>query len=266
MPAAVVGHGGLVSALEASQPPVVLLTGPQHVGKRTIAAYLAQHMGVQPTDYTYCANPLADSLRGMTSNMLRAPFGEYRYGVIRLDGARPEATGVLLKSLEEPPPSAMYVLLSSTRVPDTIASRAARYSVGLLSANDVARILNTNLGFDVGTSVRAARVARGQVHRALQAVEISKAKIRVLNVLRAVSDMDAVAIEDATVDWGEREHLLLVQWLSEALSGSWSTFSESDSPLTRNRQLLRRMLVGMRYPAAPQRAVRAVLLALVTDV
>jgi DNA polymerase-3 subunit delta' len=80
-----------------------------------------------------------------------------------------EAQDALLKTLEEPPPAAILVLV--TAYPDTllatIQSRCRRLRFGLLSERDVARVLSERAGVDGKVAARLASVSGGSVSRAL---------------------------------------------------------------------------------------------------
>jgi DNA polymerase-3 subunit delta' len=75
----------------------------------------------------------------------------------------------LLKTLEEPPPSAIFILVSA--YPDvllqTVISRCRRLRFGPLSERDVARVLVERAGMDLIAAKALAAASGGSVARAL---------------------------------------------------------------------------------------------------
>ena len=78
-----------------------------------------------------------------------------------------EAASVLLKVLEEPPASTVFVILAEGLTPElvTIASRCVRVDFGPLSAGDIAAALVAE-GADRGVAAQVAGVAGGRLDRA----------------------------------------------------------------------------------------------------
>lgn len=105
-----------------------------------------------------------------------APIGyrpfEGRKRVFIVDGADDltwEAQDSLLKTLEEPPPAAILILIATS--PDamkaTVLSRCRRLRFGTLSDEDVARVLNERCGMDPASARSRAAIAGGSVGQAL---------------------------------------------------------------------------------------------------
>ncbi len=101
------------------------------------------------------------------------PF-EGRRRVVVLDDAdrlTPDAQDALLKSLEEPSASTVFVLITAmpeTLLP-TVRSRCSRLRFGRLSAAEVARLLVERHRYDEEEAFAAAAVADGSPGRALEA-------------------------------------------------------------------------------------------------
>jgi DNA polymerase-3 subunit delta' len=78
-----------------------------------------------------------------------------------------EAASVLLKVLEEPPASTVFVILAEQMPPElvTIASRCVRVDFGPLSADQIAGALVSE-GVDPGVAQEVAEVAAGRLDRA----------------------------------------------------------------------------------------------------
>jgi len=199
----IIGHHGLVDLLRRAVdrnrvPQSLLLAGPEGVGKRVVATALAQAVN--------CLEPHAGDACGVCSTCRRIAAGTHsdvvlldkgdeasirikalRERVLDVVGYRPfegkrrifiidpadeltdEAQDALLKTLEEPPPSA--VLLLVTAYPDTllqtIQSRCRRLRFGPLAEADVATILTRVTGVPEAEAFALAAASGGSVSRAL---------------------------------------------------------------------------------------------------
>ena len=226
----VVGHArplGLLSRSLAigSLPPSLLFSGPEGVGKRLVARAVAQALNChQPihgpgsfpldacgrcaacrkiergvhADFFVLERPAAgsvkiDQVREVIAATGYRPF-EGRWRVVVLDEAdrlNPETQNALLKSLEEPPASTVFILISSRpeTLLATIRSRCSRMRFGRLPAADVARLLVERHGVDAAEAHAIAAVADGSLGRALDAGSraFRHARESALAVLRAAA-------------------------------------------------------------------------------
>ena len=114
-----------------------------------------------------------DQVRDAIDRAAYRPF-EGRRRVVIVDGADAlvgEAQNALLKTLEEPPPSSVFVLVTSR--PDlllpTVRSRGHRLRFGALSESDVAAVLMKDHGFSDADAHAAAATSDGSIGRALEA-------------------------------------------------------------------------------------------------
>ena len=183
-------------------PPALLLAGPRGVGKRRTAVALAQALncldpragGQLETDAcgacTACTRIArgvhpdvvilesgdsgtikVDEVRAVIDQANYRPFEGRRRAVIvdDADAMMPGAQNALLKTLEEPRPGSVFVLVSSR--PDallpTVQSRCPRLRFGRLPASDVATVLMRDHGYDEVEARAAAADADGSVGAAL---------------------------------------------------------------------------------------------------
>lgn len=199
----VTGHGSLLTLLSralerSSLPQSLIFSGPDGVGKRLAAIGLAQAInclkrvsgGVFPVDAcgecTACrrianrnhpdviltemgAN--LDDIRGLIERAGYRPF-EGKHRVFILDDAdrlSSECQNALLKTLEEPPPSSSFVLVTSRPelVLITVRSRCPMLRFGRLPVPDVEHVLIEKHGVDGPRAREAALAGEGSVGRAL---------------------------------------------------------------------------------------------------
>ena len=199
----VTGHGSLLTLLSraierSSLPQSLIFSGPEGVGKRLAAIGLAQTINclnrsagdVFPVDacgvcpacrrITQGNHPDVivaerginlEGMRGLIETAGYRPF-EGRHRVFILDDAdrlSSEIQNALLKTLEEPPPSSSFVLVTSR--PEllliTVRSRCPMLRFGRLPAGDVERLLTEKHGLDAARAREAALAGEGSVGRAL---------------------------------------------------------------------------------------------------
>jgi DNA polymerase-3 subunit delta' len=133
-----------------------------------------------------------DQVRDAIDRAAYRPF-EGRRRLVIVDGADAligEAQNALLKTLEEPPPSSVFVLVTSR--PDlllpTVRSRGHRLRFGALAESDVAAVLMKDHGFGDADAHAAAATSDGSVGRALEgnteaAIEARDTAARVLHAV-----------------------------------------------------------------------------------
>src|SRR5262245_24165700 len=221
----IAGHRPVIDLLSRSLghntlPPSLVFAGPDGVGKRLTAVALAQALNcTRPVDGQACgACPSCTRIaRGVHADVLVVEPGDS--GTIKVDQVRdaidraayrpfegrrrvviveeadalvPEAQNALLKTLEEPPPASVFVLVTTR--PDvllpTVQSRCQRLRFGPLSAADVAAVLVRDHGFAEADARAAAAASDGSVGRALEegADEAIEARDAAARLLQTVSN------------------------------------------------------------------------------
>lgn len=248
----------VTSSLDAMVPDVMLLKGPKSIGKRSLAEYLAKRYSAHPADILHIRHLTADAAREVKEFASMSPFGSIKFILIALDGASEAAQNILLKLLEEPPAKTKIILYGQPPVMATVESRCAVYRMGLLSNNVVATILTEKMGIAADKALAASRRSGGSVKAALESFESESNKMAVLNILNSLAQRDSGLYQASLGRWSQEEHDLLSTWLSEALTGRWSVFTEEESQgLEKDPVLLRRLMKLTASKARPRLAMKA---------
>jgi DNA polymerase-3 subunit delta' len=214
----IIGHRRLIALLsravaQETLPGALLFAGPRGVGKRRTAIALAETVnclqpvsspsvprdacgtcaacrriarGVHPDVIIVEPGELGsikvEQIRDVIDRAGYRPFeGRRRVVVIdEADAMAPFAQNALLKTLEEPPPASVFVLVSAT--PDslfpTVLSRCQRLRFGELSADDVAQALMRDHKYEETEARAAAADAGGSIGQALSAASADVAEAR----------------------------------------------------------------------------------------
>lgn len=222
-----IGHDALRENLEQQLPQVILLLGPEGVGKKTLARHLARHHG-------YPVVPCAGLSAAMAREIVNyADVKAQRAFIVPLDGATETAQNILLKAIEEPPERVRYLLVATRWPLPTIVSRAEVHKVGLLSDQEIAAVLVQNCGVEQSEAKRVAPFGRGALPGAMRAAsenESSRVRSIVSAALRAAAEGGGIALEVAMRSWGPEHTEVLRRWAGEASSGRWVFFTQDFAP------------------------------------
>lgn len=204
----IVGHRRLTTLLSqaigrGTLPPTLLFAGPPGIGKYLTARAVASalnclspvehrdgfsidacgicrscervardvHVDVLSLQPDERASIKIDEVRGVLERTSFRPFeGRRRIVIIRdADTLEIAAQNALLKSLEEPPATTVFLL--TTAVPgtllSTVRSRCMRLSFGRLTEREVAAVLVRDHGFSESDARAAAVLADGRIGEAL---------------------------------------------------------------------------------------------------
>src|SRR4029453_18047633 len=198
----VVGHRRLVRLLaqaisRQSLTPSLILSGPEGVGKRLVAVSIAQELNCLKMDDGGACGECAACRRiargthpdvmviepgesgsikieqvgaAIEASVFRPFEGRKRVTIIeQADALMVAAENALLKTLEEPLPASVFVLVTSrpdTLLP-TVRSRCAQLRFGRLQVSEVATVLEQSQDYSHADALAAAAASDGSVRRAL---------------------------------------------------------------------------------------------------
>jgi DNA polymerase-3 subunit delta' len=139
-----------------------------------------------------------DDVRDVLGRTAFRPFEGRRRVVILADAniLVEQAQNALLKSLEEPPPSTVFIL--TTAVPGallpTVRSRCMRLRFGRLTESEVAMILEREHGLSAAEARSAAALADGSVGMALalQSTDLTELRALALGFLQSAARASAL--------------------------------------------------------------------------
>ena len=160
-----------------------LFAGSRGLGKTSVARIFARELGTQPADLyeiDAASNNSVEDIRALTENVYTLPFSS-PYKVYILDEAHmlsKQAWNAFLKTLEEPPAHALFVLATTEldRLPETVQSRCQVYEFRKPSREGLAKLIAEvakKEGYTIEPSVAdlVALLAEGSYRDALSVLE-----------------------------------------------------------------------------------------------
>lgn len=178
-PQPLIGHDAITErfkSLDDLTMPVLFL-GPEGVGKRTFALWLAS--GVNSAMLKFLEQPRLSEIRDLARWSVVKGFGKWKVLIIDLSSASTEVQNALLKLLEEPPSFLKIILISSNEfVLSTIKSRCSIVRFYPLSADALKRIY-MRLGYDEVEAAQMIVFADGSVSRGLLFKEFGELQLEV---------------------------------------------------------------------------------------
>lgn len=145
-------------------PHALLFTGPSGCGKTSLARVVARALKCEEVhEYNSADCRGIDEIRGLSARVGAKPMsGPVRVWIIdEAHGLTPDAQNAFLKTLEEPPDHAFFFLCTTDpqKLKATIKSRCTEIKVKLLSAGDMAALVNRVAAAE-GITVEAAVVEK----------------------------------------------------------------------------------------------------------
>lgn len=212
-----IGQDHVVAAIEGALKRdtvahAYLLSGSRGTGKTTTARILARALGTSPTDIyeiDAASNNGVDDIRELRENVGALPF-ESKYRVYIIDEVHMLSKGAfnaLLKTLEEPPAHAVFILATTEleKVPETIISRCQTFLFHKPSEAVVRTLIERTakkekVTLGAGAADLMALLANGSFRDALgtlqKVMSVSGADISVADVERITGAPSATIIRD----------------------------------------------------------------------
>ncbi|HKY22433.1 MAG TPA: DNA polymerase III subunit [Vicinamibacterales bacterium] len=229
----------------ASGGPILDACGTCPTCRRIVRGAHADVQIVEPGDN---GSIKIEQVRAAIDRAVYRPFeGRRRVTIIdRADALVPAAQNALLKTLEEPLPASVFILVTSR--PDallpTVRSRCAQLRFGRLNVADVALVLERHHGYPHADALTAAAASGGSVQHALelQADDFAQARGDAEDLLgvvgrdpRARLDQAKELLKGGGSAASEREHLeARLEALSSVLRDVGLLTSGADARLLAN--------------------------------
>lgn len=263
------GQEPVVAALEAALKKgmtahAYLFAGGRGTGKTSVARILAKELGVTSKDLyeiDAASNRGIDDIRELREGVWAMPF-ESPYKFYIIDEAHmltKEAWNALLKTLEEPPKHAVFVLATTEmhKVPDTIQSRCEIYSFKQPTREVLAQIVADvakKEGFTLERSAAelVALLAEGSFRDGLSILQ----KVLSSSVDKKVSIAEVEAVSGAPKGESVRAIIraLAAKDAGAALASLRAATAENIDPRTLAKLLIHRLRIVLLMRFAPDLA------------
>jgi DNA polymerase-3 subunit delta' len=274
------------AAVRGTLPPSLVFAGPEGVGKRMAAIGLAQlapgpcgecnscrriargvHADVLVVEPEESGAVKIDQVREAIERTAYRPFEGRRRMVIINDAHEvvEPAQNALLKTLEEPPATSSFILVTSRPgvLLPTVRSRCQILRFGRLAPADVASALMRTHGFTEADAHAAAALSDGSIGAAIdgstdEAAEARTAASRMLElVVGAREPRGRLASAEALVGKSDRNELTRrLHAVSSILRDLGVLLSRADERNLANADL-KPLLVGLQRSFDSERALRA---------
>lgn len=209
-----------------------LFSGPRGTGKTTLARILANSVGCNPEDtieIDAASQRGIDDARALRDGVRILPFNSPKktYIIDEVHMLTHDAFNALLKTLEEPPEHAMFILCTTEihKVPDTIISRAQHFEFKKISLLDIVSELKKiakkeDLEIEDGATRLIAFFADGSLRDAqnilFQAVSFGK-KIKETDIRLLLGAPPGELIDSITLSIFEKNPKKIISFLDGAL-------------------------------------------------
>ncbi|MDP4038405.1 MAG: DNA polymerase III subunit gamma/tau [bacterium] len=240
-----------------------LFTGPRGVGKTSVARILARNInGLEPKidmnslldiiEIDAASNRGIDEIRSLREKISSAPTS-LKYKIYIIDEVHmltKEAFNALLKTLEEPPAHAIFILATTEahKLPDTVISRTQRFDFHPISQNDLVTHLDfiakeEKIDVTKGSLEIIARSSKGGFRDAISLLDQlsafeSKIDEELVYQLLGLSSEDSIVNLAKSINNGDK---------SESITNLDNILQSGNDPINLTNQLLEHFRRGLLY-------------------